>query len=204
MNTRSVSARFSRTSLRAGYRRSAHTLGFTLVELMVVVIITGILAALGFASLRAYVTSASATEALNMVQSIRAAQERYRSEYMVYLNVSASGESWFPQDPTVSEHRGTQMPFFYDPSSGVHSDNTQWLRLRPTAPNAVRFGYMVNAGPAGAAMTAAMRGPAITWPTPTDNWYVIQAIGDTDADGHISYYRASSLSGEVYSIDHGE
>ena len=171
---------------------------------MVVVVITGILAALGFASLRAYVTSSWGAEALNMVQSIRAAQERYRSEYMVYLNVSAAGESWFPQDPTATDNLGTSRSFFYDPSSGVHSDNAQWLRLRPTAPNAVRFGYMVNAGPTGAAMTEAMRGPEITWPTPTDNWYVIQAIGDTDGDGDISYYRASSLDGEVYSIDHGE
>lgn len=204
MNTPNVSARFPRTPVRAGLRRNAHTRGFTLVELMTVVLITGVLAALGFASLRAYVSSSWGAEALNMVQSIRAAQERYRSEYMVYLNVSAEGESWYPQDPTQTANRGTIMPFFYDPASGVHGDNTDWLRLRPTAPDSVRFGYMVNAGPAGAAMTAAMRGPDITWPTPTDNWYVIQAVGDTDGDGTISYYRASSLDGEVYSINHGE
>jgi hypothetical protein len=53
-------------------------------------------------------------------------------------------------------------------------------------------------------MTAAMRGPAVTWPTPPGNWYVIQAIGDADEDGDISYYRASSLNGQVHSIDHGE
>ena len=204
MNTRSVSARFPRTSLRAACGRSDHTRGFTLVELMVVLVITGILAALGFASLRRYVTSSAGAEALNMVQSIRAAQERYRSEYMVYLNVSTPGESWYPRDPTVEANRGTESSFFFAPDTGPHSDNANWLRLRPTAPNAVRFGYIVNAGFAGTVMTAPLRGPAITSPTPTDNWYMIQAIGDTDADGNISYYRASSLDGEVDSIDHGE
>lgn len=202
MNTRSVSARFPRGSLRAGCRRSSYTVGFTLVELMVVVIITGILAALGFASLRAYVTSSWGAEALNMVQSIRAAQERYRSEYMVYLDVSEPGGSWYPQDPTQEGNRGTIMPF-YD-ADGTHGDSPNWMRLRPTAPNAVRFGYVVNAGAPNVPMTDVLGGPEFTWPTPTENWYVIQAIGDTDGDGDTSYYRASSLDGEVYSTNHGE
>jgi len=51
-------------------------------------------------------------------------------------------------------------------------------------------------------MTAASSpGPAVTWPTPPDNWFVIQAIGDTDGDRACVYYRASSLSGEVFVQD---
>jgi hypothetical protein len=68
----------------------------------------------------------------------------------------------------------------------------------------VRFGYICNAGNAGAIMPAPTRGPAVTWPTTTDNWYVIQAIGDTDWDGSISYYRASSLDDDVFRVNHGE
>ena len=204
MNTRNVSARFPRTPSRAGCRRNGYTHGFTLVELMVVVVITGILAALGFASLRHYVTSAAGAEALNMVQSIRAAQERYRSEYMVYLNVSSAGESWYPQDPTMAANRGTEMPFFYAPASGPTTTTRSGYACAPRRPTPFGSGTWSTRAPPDAAMTDPMRGPEITWPTPTDNWYVIQAIGDTDGDGHISYYRASSLDGQVDSIDHGE
>jgi prepilin-type N-terminal cleavage/methylation domain-containing protein len=182
-------------------RRAA---GFTLTELMVVVVITGVLASLGFAALSKHVSSAWGAEALNMVQSIRGAQERWRAEHMMYLDVSSSDTNWYPTDPTQPLNREQLNPFFYDPTSGVHADNTRWLLLRPTVTGPVRFGYMVNAGSAGEAMTAPAAGPAVTWPTPRDNWYVIQALGDTDWGGTTSYYRASSLDGEIYTTRHGE
>lgn len=174
--------------------------GFTLVELLTVVVITGILATLAFASLRGHVSAARGAEALNMVQSIRAAEERYRSEHMMYLNVSTDAEGWYPRNPTSISNRNTEQAFY----GGTHTDSAAWLQLRPTAPGAIRFGYLCNAGTAGATMTAPVRGPAITWPTPTDNWYVIQAIGDTDWDGITSYYRASSLDDDVFRVNHGE
>jgi type II secretory pathway pseudopilin PulG len=170
---------------------------------MVVVVITGILASLGFASLQRHVSSARGAEALNMVQSIRAAQERWRSEHMMYLDVSGD-ESWYPKDPTVADNRGMEHPFFYPPG-GDHDDNEKWILLRPTVSGPVRFGYLVNAGAAGVAMTDPAEGPAVTWPAvPADNWYVIQAIGDTDWDGNYSHYLASSLNGEVFTENHGE
>lgn len=92
------------------------------------------------------------------------------------------------------------------PSTAAHTRAASRGCSCPTAPGAIRFGYlcMCNAGTAGATMTAPVRGPAITWPTPTDNWYVIQAIGDTDWDGITSYYRASSLDDNVFMVNHGE
>jgi hypothetical protein len=171
---------------------------------MVVVVIMGILATLGYASLRKHVSSAWGAEALNMVQSIRAAEERWRSEQMMYLNVSSAANAWYPFDPTRPENKEQQHRFFFPPGSSVHADNVRWLLLRPTAPGLVRFGYLVNAGHTDNAMTPPSAGPAITWPTPPDNWYVIQAIGDTDWDGKFSYYRASSLDGEVYADNPGE
>ena len=190
-----------RRARSASRRRAA---GFTLTELMVVVVITGVLASLGFAALNQHVSAAWGAEALNMVQSIRAAQERWRAEHMMYFDVSAGATNWYPKDPTVPFNREQQNPFFYDPTSGAHADNNRWLLLRPTVTGPVRFGYMVNAGVAGQAMTVPAAGPAVNWPTPVDNWYVIQAIGDTDWDGTFSYYRASSLDGEIYTTRHGE
>lgn len=178
--------------------------GFTLVELMTVVVIAGVLAAIAFASLRQHVSAAWGAEALNMVQSIRAAEERWRSEHMMYLDVSTD-DSWYPRDPRGAP-RNSRQAFYYAPEDDTHEDGDEWLQLRPTAPGPVRFGYLVNAGPADVNMTAAAApGPAATWPTPPrDNWYVIQAIGDPDGDGVVSYYRASSLDGDVFAVNHGE
>jgi type II secretory pathway pseudopilin PulG len=171
---------------------------------MTVVVITGILATVAVASLRGYVTAARGSEALAMVQSIRAAEERWRSEHMMYLNVS-TGDDWYPTDPRASDSPSAQHPFFYPPEDGTHGDNATWLLLHPTTTGPVRFGYLVNAGPGGGTMTTPALGPAITWPDPApDNWYVIQAVGDVDGDGVVSYYRASNLSGEVFSVNHGE
>jgi len=193
-----------RTSPCPAARMRGGARGFTLTELMAVVLITGILATIGFASVRKHVAAAWGAEALNMVQSIRAAEERWRSEHMMYLDVSSPGESWFPVDPTDSANYRTESPFFFPPGTG-HIDNNDWLALRPTVSGPVRFGYMVNAGPAGAVMTVPVAGPDVTWPNPPrDNWYVIQAIGDTNWNGTASYYRASSLSGDTFIENEGE
>jgi hypothetical protein len=166
---------------------------------MVVVIITGVLASVGFASLRKQVNAAWQAEGLSMVQSIRAAEERWRAEHMMYLNVS-SADQWYPTDPRDTP--GQISPFFFPPGSGTHIDQERWFALRPAVSGGVRFGYQVNAGYAGGAMTAASSpGPAVTWPTPPDNWFVIQAIGDTDGNKGCVYYRASSLSGDVFVQD---
>lgn len=171
---------------------------------MTVVVITGILATVAIASLRGYVTAARGTEALAMVQSIRASEERWRAEHMMYLNVS-TGDAWYPVDPRDEENRNKQHAFFYDPSDATHGDNARWLLLHPTTTGPVRFGYLVNAGPGGGKMTDPSAGPAVSWPNPApDNWYVIQAIGDVDGDGITSYYRASSLGGDVFSQNAGE
>jgi len=203
-NTESVTAVRDRVQKGATCPTRRGERGFTLVELMTVVMIAGVLAAIAFASLRQHVSAAWGAEALNMVQSIRGAEERWRSEHMMYFDVSTD-EAWFPRDPRTAP-AGSRQAFYYDAADETHGDNGNWLQLRPTAPGSVRFGYLVNAGTAGSTMTpAAPPGPAATWPTPpTDNWYVIQAIGDPDGDGVVSYYRASSLDGDVFAVNHGE
>jgi len=173
---------------------------------MVVVLITGILASLGFIALKDHAKEAWKAEGSYMVQSIRAAEERWRGENMMYLDVSSPGDSWFPMDPRLSTNREQMFSFYYEPGSGAHSDNDRWLLLRPLAPNSVRFGYKVNAGSAGQAMPVPeVAGSGIAMPSPTQhNWYVIQAIGDTDWDGKISFYIASSLDRHIYTVDDGE
>lgn len=56
-------------------------LGFTLIELMIVVIIVGILAAVGISMMTANTLKAKATEAQNIVRAINAASKLYAVEY---------------------------------------------------------------------------------------------------------------------------
>ncbi|MEY4549224.1 MAG: hypothetical protein RL685_5419 [Pseudomonadota bacterium] len=157
---------------------------------MVVVVITGILAGLGFASLKKQVNAAWRAEGLTMVQSIRAAQERWRGEHMVYLDVSSAGTPWYPAVP----ERDVLHPFYFS-ATGQHIDQANWFALRPNAPGPVRFGYLVDAGAAHTVIPI----PAETPMIPDNDWYVIQAIGKT-ADGD-SFMRASSLNGNVFVED---
>src|SRR5688572_10783892 len=95
LNTQNVNASRSRAIAgRTCPTRKAQQ-GFTLVELLTVVAITGILATLAFGALSGQVRAARGAEAMNMVQSIRAAEERWRSEHMMYLDVSTPG-AWYP------------------------------------------------------------------------------------------------------------
>lgn len=189
-------------------RRSSRA--FTLVELLTVVAIVTIIAALGLVALRNRVFGSKSTEALAMVQSIRAAEERWKSENLQYLDASESG-LWFPADPTADVT--PQKRSFYVPK-GAHPDADRWAALRPVAVGPVQFGYLVNAGPPLSAMKAPVLS-GVNWPPPCDAttsppacngdpWYVIQAIADLDHDGIKAFFLASHLKADIFRLNEGE
>src|SRR5258708_2631367 len=73
--------------------------GFTLVELMIVVAIVGVLAALALVGYQRYSRSAGAGEARAMLLSIRGAEDSYKSEMLVYKGCGAvdSAASYYPR-----------------------------------------------------------------------------------------------------------
>lgn len=178
-------------------RRSSRA--FTLVELMVVVVLVGILATVGIVLFRRWIFHTRSVEAVGMLQSIRVAQERWRSETGSYMDVSTSPTAWYP---TMTPGRK-----LYDWRQVAGNDYAKWQLLNPTVSGPVQFTYTTKAGAPFTAMMVPVTADKPTWPVPaatTQPWYVIQAMGDTDEDTLMSYYVASSLNGEVYKENEGE
>jgi prepilin-type N-terminal cleavage/methylation domain-containing protein len=176
--------------------------GFTLVELMAVVVIVGVLATVGIALFRNHIYSAKSTEAMGMVQSIRAAEERARAETGTYLDVSVS---FALADHYPDGNPGKEKRFFYTPGL-TDPLSVRWRLLNPTSPGLVQFSYAVKAGPPGTTPPAPGTQLQPNWallPSPQD-WYLIQGIGDTDGDKVYAYFLASSFTGDVYWEHEGE
>jgi prepilin-type N-terminal cleavage/methylation domain-containing protein len=78
--------------------------GFSLVELAVVVIIIGVLAAFGVPRFRDAVERSKASEAFSFLASVRSAQERYQARQGIYatslgkLDISVSPPKFFKED----------------------------------------------------------------------------------------------------------
>jgi type IV pilus assembly protein PilE len=61
--------------------------GFTILELIIVIIIIGVLATLGFNQYRNAIENARGAEARSVLSTLRSSQIAYRSEHPVYANL---------------------------------------------------------------------------------------------------------------------
>ena len=178
--------------------------GFTLVELMVVVVIVGILAVIGTVALYRHVFSAKTSEALSVIQSIRVAEECFRAENQRYLNVSGDLSKYYPTDTPGRSKR----PFFLSEAGEepVSDLDRRWRLLAPTVTGRVQFGYSVVAGAPLQDMAVPNTQKKPTWPAAAsiaEPWYVIEARGDVNQDGIATLIVASSLNGNVYVENEG-
>jgi prepilin-type N-terminal cleavage/methylation domain-containing protein len=183
--------------------------GFSLTELMAVVVIISILAVTGITYFRKHALASKVTEAQAMVQSIRAAEEGYRAEnrqYLATIGSAALPSCASPANLYPARPDGKRRPF-YLPKDSANATNAYWWRLRPTTSSDVTFGYAVAAGPASSSTRIPAPPdltPAPQMPFPTDSWYVVEAIADNDTDGVCCVVAGSSLNGEVYVQNEGE
>jgi prepilin-type N-terminal cleavage/methylation domain-containing protein len=186
--------------------------GFTLAELMAVVAIMGVLAALAITALHHRAFQSDATSAKVVIKAIAVAEEHYRAENQVYLNVSSAADpGWYPQKTFTS---GTRTTFWRaPPDAGADPETTAWQALMPDIRQQVTFGFKANAGlpPAAGLPTVAPSavldpGSGVTLPStdPVEPWYLIQARTDLDNDGLASFVVAASWTPEVIVVNEGE
>ena len=209
--------------LRGDSMKRFRVRGFTLVELMIVVAIVGILAALGLYGFRKYLSSANSGEAKSMLASMKIAQESYRSENLTYAGcdgtaggapkASTAGDiatGWlYPRALVDINDRKIQW-------GGASSVGTCFSAIGFRSSGAVRFSYGVRAGLPGASVTHGgtlspsdvafdtNAGMNIGVLTPKEPWYIAIAVGNLDNDTKYSLMSTTSQANEVQVGDEGE
>jgi len=188
--------------VQRGERRNQD--GFTLVEVMVVVVIVGILATLATFGVSKYIQSSKASEATQMIGSIKAHQEAYKSDMFAYLDVAGghtiSSTSYYPVNtPSNSIHAWGET------TTDIGKRFNQ-LGVAPDGP--VRFVYATTAG-SGTDAPAGDQLPNVAvenWPTTATGqpWYVVSALGDLNGDGVLSALSSASFTTQIYVDNEGE
>jgi len=175
--------------------------GFTLDELLVTVGMIGIMSVLAMVGYRKYLYSAQSSEAKNVIQMIRGAQEAYKSEMLQYLNISSDINTFYPL-ANPQDHRVS-----WDYPAGDHYAQWKQLAVNPDAP--VRFGYACTAGIAPAVGMSTLGAFLTPPPLPAainsgTAWYEIQAKTDHNNNGVYAVFGTYSMTGEIWSENEAE
>lgn len=159
--------------------------GYTLIELMVVVTIVGILAAVAIPSFNGYLKKSKTSEATAFLGSIKERQAAYYAEFGEFCNVNSKNPPGTPSE-----------------DAQTWQSQANWLTLGAGPDTAaVYFQYNSFAGLPGAGQTPpSVSGGAIDdsrgYDT-SDFWFISTAVGDLDGDGDQvtfeSYSRRSRL-----------
>lgn len=167
---------------RLGSRTRESATGFTLVELMIVVVILGVLSAVAVLAYSTYVRRARIAEAAGLLANIKASQESYRSEFGLYCNVAAPEPSLAPQsdgrlwDADAVDERWSQLGF--SPDTRIVSFQLDTISNTPgqntttpftTAPNDVTL-------------------PVAAAEFTQDHWFIARALGNQDDDSDLSVF----------------
>ncbi len=148
--------------------------GFTLVELAIVVVIVGVLAMIAVAGYRKLVLSSKVTEARSMLQGIRVAQEGYKAERGVYVNIGTTG---CPESDITKTGKFKKQ---WDPTCTGGGGST-WAVLQIHADGPVQFQYMTIAGVGGApAGLGDWVGGLANLSTNNRAWYIASAMANLD------------------------
>jgi prepilin-type N-terminal cleavage/methylation domain-containing protein len=181
-----------------GKRARARTAGFTLTELMIVVAITGILAAVALPTFGTYLYKSRTSEAVSFLGVIKLRQESHRAEFGEYLRCGTnSALAWFDTNsnflpPKASTDRDLSLA--WDPSANAMGACFNTLGAAPDGP--VRFRYSWVAGTPGQFGASDLdEDPPDGLGIPTaDHYMVAHAHADLDDDGTWVVFELSNFT----------
>jgi type IV pilus assembly protein PilE len=152
----------SHTAAPMNQRRLSN--GFTLIEVMIVVAIVTILAAVAIPSYRDYILRGQLVDGTTILSTVRADMERYYQDNRRYTNVGAFVAPCASVDPRTR----TQGNFVVTCAGADLADNT--FKLTATGSNAAMgFAYTIDNRDA---RTTASVGSSWSMPTPNTCWAV--------------------------------
>lgn len=170
--------------------------GFTLIELMTVVMITAVLATIAIPIFQGYIMKARTTEATEFIGVIKLRQEAYRSEFGRYAQFGTNPSAYPIANADFAPGAASVMTASKSFAFPGTVNAAAWAQLGANPGGPVRFGYGVAAGLPGS-QPAALGFAA-------DHWYVIQAVSDLDGDisntppGPACLFEAYSQSKNIY------
>lgn len=172
--------------------------GFTLVELMIVIVIVSVLATLAVYGVSKYISQSKTGEAVQMIGAIKAAQESFKDETFTYLDVSEGLGNYYPTNTKPGQAKVAW--------GGTGNGAANWRALGITPSGPVLFVYACSAGPASENVEGPGSDISIgSWPTALGQpWYVVKAVADLEAGGHRSVYVGSSFTNQIFSAHEGE
>jgi prepilin-type N-terminal cleavage/methylation domain-containing protein len=142
--------------------------GYTIIELMIVVAIVGILAAVAIPAFNGYKMQARAAEASAFLSEIAQRQEAYRSEHGTYCNVGGAANG-VPMPATLP---APGQPVFWPVDGALGA----WAQLGAYPDGPTYFQYSTWAGLPNQA-------PTDLYPANyNDFWFVASAIADLDGN----------------------
>jgi prepilin-type N-terminal cleavage/methylation domain-containing protein len=166
--------------------------GFTLVELMIVVVIVGILSVLAITGYRKYIYASRNAEAVQFLGGVRAAQMAYYQANGAFCGVPGDGDRWPRDIPSLD----TGKLRWNDPGDPIPAISA-WHDLAVESPGSVWFQYRVAAGRAGQPGGGAIQNSQRPW-------FWAQANGDFDGNGVLSTFEVTSEKPDVWRKNENE
>jgi len=190
--------------------------GFTLVELMIVVVIICVLAALGTVGFKRYVARARSGEAVAMLAEMSSKEQTYKLEFANYLPLRADNKADLPS-PNESADA------FYPVSAGSSvlesartaisvADSSKWpdgwkaVGIRPRD-SQLYCTYLTNAGNAGNDTSGLKYGALVVGASAAPWFYSLAACNLDGASGYpdnVSIYTISSVSSSLRIFNEGK
>lgn len=191
--------------------------GFTLVELMMVVAIIGLLAALGGFGFRRWVAKARTTEAVAMLAEMNSKEQSYRMEFGTFLPLRADNNLTqpSPDEPASAYYPSSPSAASFDSAGNAVNvaNSAGWPAAWKTVgvspqDNSLYCTYMTNAGGAGQAIpdptsygAKLVSGTAAAW------FYVLGACNLNGPAGYpadVTIFGISSTSPALSAFNEGK